>query len=204
MLLGTPEFCFQTNQGHCASCRKKWGLAATDMCPCGKCQTMSHIVNSCPQSKLEGAAAIALSWWRCYRTAEDIRLVNALDSDSNILSSYTANPEGRGVAAFVPGPQCQNHLWAWQLYVVCRDQVQMCQLADQRVVVDQLKQITSTLSNLVGADSTADIRQMTRVDMDRYLSLTQSFSDRSHQIDTVHRQANDVMSPTFVSDTCMT
>jgi len=80
----------------------------------------------------------------------------------------------------------------------------MCQLADQRVVVDQLKQITSTLSNLVGADSTADIRQMTRVDMDRYLSLTQSFSDRSHQIDTVHRQANDVMSPTFVSDTCMT
>jgi len=28
---------------------------------CGKCQTMSHIVNSCPQTKLEGAAAIALS-----------------------------------------------------------------------------------------------------------------------------------------------
>jgi len=38
---------FQTNQGHCTSCRKKWGLAATDMCPCGKCQTMSNIVNSC-------------------------------------------------------------------------------------------------------------------------------------------------------------
>jgi len=66
---------FWTNQGHCASCQKKWGLAATDMCPCGKHQTMSHIVNSCPQSKLEGAAVIALSWWRCYRMAEDIRLV---------------------------------------------------------------------------------------------------------------------------------
>jgi len=72
------------------------------------------------------------------------------------------------------------------------DQVQMCQLADQRVVVDQLKQITSTLSNLVGAGSTADIQQLTRLDMDRYLSLTQSFSDRANQIDSVYRQANDV------------
>jgi len=51
---------FRTNQSHCASCRK-WGLAATDMCPCGKHQTMSHIVNSYPQSKLEEAAATALS-----------------------------------------------------------------------------------------------------------------------------------------------
>jgi len=41
---------FQTNQSHCKSRRKKWGLAATDMCPCGRCQKMSHIVNSCPQS----------------------------------------------------------------------------------------------------------------------------------------------------------
>jgi len=81
----------------------------------------------------------------------------------------------------------------------------MCQLADQRVVVDQLKQITSTLSNLVGADSTADIQQLTHVDMDRYVRLTQSFSDRSHQIDTTYRQANDVMSfSIFVSDTYMT
>jgi len=61
MPLGTPVNHFRINQGHCTSCRKKWGLAATDMCPCGKHQMMSHIVNSCPQSKLEGAAAIALS-----------------------------------------------------------------------------------------------------------------------------------------------
>jgi len=46
--------CFQTNQGHCAYCRKKSGLAAIDMCPCGRCQMRSHIVNSCPQTKLEG------------------------------------------------------------------------------------------------------------------------------------------------------
>jgi len=52
---------FWTNQGHYTSCRKKWGLAATHTCPCGKRQTMSHIVNSCPQSKLEEAAAIALA-----------------------------------------------------------------------------------------------------------------------------------------------
>jgi len=51
------------------------------MCPCGKRQTMSHIVNSCPQSKMEGAVTIALSWWRCYRMAEDIRLLKALDNN---------------------------------------------------------------------------------------------------------------------------
>jgi len=71
---------FRTNRGHCGSCRNKCSLAATDMCPCDKCQTMSHIVNSCPQSKLERAAAIALSWWCCYWMTEDIQLVNALDN----------------------------------------------------------------------------------------------------------------------------
>ena len=55
---------FQTNQGHRASCRKKWGLAATDMCPCGKCRTMSHTINS-PQTKLEGG----LQW---LHSADDI------------------------------------------------------------------------------------------------------------------------------------
>jgi len=45
---------FRANQGYCASCRKKLSLAAADMCSCGKHQTMSHIVNSCPQTKLEG------------------------------------------------------------------------------------------------------------------------------------------------------
>ena len=80
---------FRTNQGHCASCQKKWGLAATDICPCDKCQTMSHIVNSCLQSKLEGAAAIALSWWCSCEMAEDIQLINALDNNNSIV----ADPE---------------------------------------------------------------------------------------------------------------
>jgi len=90
------------------------------------------------------------------------------------------------------------------LYLLCHvtitcgmmwcDQVKLCQLADQRVVVDQLKQITLTLSNLVGADSTADIRHLTDVDMDKYVTVTQTFSDKSHQLDAVYRQANDVTS----------
>jgi len=45
---------FQTNQGHCASCHKKWRLATSDKCQCGKRQMMFHIINSCPQTKLEG------------------------------------------------------------------------------------------------------------------------------------------------------
>ena len=58
---------FQTEQGHCTSC---WGLAATVMCPCDKCQIMSHIVNRCPQTKLEGelhsADDDAIEWLETY------------------------------------------------------------------------------------------------------------------------------------------
>jgi len=36
----------------------KWRLTDTDLCPCGETQTMSHIVESCPLTKLNGG----LSW----------------------------------------------------------------------------------------------------------------------------------------------
>jgi len=38
--------------------RKKWRLTDTDLCPCGETQTMTHIVESCPLTKLNGG----LSW----------------------------------------------------------------------------------------------------------------------------------------------
>ena len=43
---------FRTEQGHCGACRMKWRLADTDLCPCGETQTMPHIVESCPLTKL--------------------------------------------------------------------------------------------------------------------------------------------------------
>jgi len=46
--------CFCTVQGHCGACRRKWRLTDTDLCPCGETQTMSHIVESCPLTKLNG------------------------------------------------------------------------------------------------------------------------------------------------------
>jgi len=45
---------FWTAQGHCGACKKNWNQAATEMCPCGEKQTMSHVVDSCPPSKLNG------------------------------------------------------------------------------------------------------------------------------------------------------
>ena len=45
---------FRTEQGHCGVCRRKWRLTDTDLCPCGETQTMSHIVESCPLTKLNG------------------------------------------------------------------------------------------------------------------------------------------------------
>jgi len=49
---------FHTEQGHCGACRRKWRLTDTDLCPGGKIQTMFHIVESCPLTKLNGG----LSW----------------------------------------------------------------------------------------------------------------------------------------------
>ena len=64
---------FRTEQGHCGACRRKWRLTDTDLCPCGETQTMSHIVESCPLTKLNGglfpphsADEDAVSWLTSY------------------------------------------------------------------------------------------------------------------------------------------
>ena len=64
---------FRTEQGHCSACRRKWRLTDTDPCPCGETQTMSHIVESCPLTKLNGglsrlhsADEDAVSWLTSY------------------------------------------------------------------------------------------------------------------------------------------
>ena len=41
---------FHTGQGRCAANLHKWRMAASDKCQCGEVQTMSHIVELCPQS----------------------------------------------------------------------------------------------------------------------------------------------------------
>ena len=45
---------FRTEQGHWGACRRKWQLTDTDLCPCGETLTISHIVKSCPLTKLNG------------------------------------------------------------------------------------------------------------------------------------------------------
>jgi len=64
---------FRTEQGHCGACRRKWRLTDTDLCPCGETQTMSHIVESCPLTKLNGGLSRlhsadddAVSWLTSY------------------------------------------------------------------------------------------------------------------------------------------
>ena len=39
------------NQGQCATNLHKWHMATLDKCQCGKVQTMSHIVESCLQTR---------------------------------------------------------------------------------------------------------------------------------------------------------
>jgi len=64
---------FHTEQGHCGACRRKWRLTDTDLCPCGETQTMFHIVEFCPLTKLNGglsrlhsADEYAVSWLTSY------------------------------------------------------------------------------------------------------------------------------------------
>ena len=71
---------FRTEQGQCSACRRKWRLTDTDLCPCGEIQMMSHIVKSCPLTKLNGSLSRlhsadedAVSWltnygsWHAYK-----------------------------------------------------------------------------------------------------------------------------------------
>ena len=60
-------------QGHSGACRRKWRLTDTDLCLCGETQTMSHIAESCPLTKLNGglsrlrsADEDAVSWLTNY------------------------------------------------------------------------------------------------------------------------------------------
>jgi len=55
-VVSAEHFCME--QGHCDACRRKWQLTDTDLCPCGETLTISHIVESCPLTKLNGG----LSW----------------------------------------------------------------------------------------------------------------------------------------------
>jgi len=45
---------FLMEQGHCGACRNKRRLTDTDLCPYDETETMSHIVESCPLTKLNG------------------------------------------------------------------------------------------------------------------------------------------------------
>lgn len=66
---------FRTGKGHCASCHKTWDLATSDLCSCGEIQTMSHIVDTCPLTKLDGGLVClhsaderAVRWLTSYDT----------------------------------------------------------------------------------------------------------------------------------------
>jgi len=63
----------RTGQGHCGACKMKWKLSDSDQCSCGETQTMSHIVEYCPQtrlhsglSKLHSADDDAVVWLTSY------------------------------------------------------------------------------------------------------------------------------------------
>jgi len=81
---------FRTEQGHCSAWIRKWRLTDTDLCPWGKIQTMSHMVESCPLTKLNGglsrlhsADEDTVSWLTNYESRQayknkKIKIINIL------------------------------------------------------------------------------------------------------------------------------
>jgi len=73
---------FCTEQGHCGACRRKWRLTDTDLCTCGETQTMSHIVKSCPLTKLNSS----LSRLRCF-VADQLWFVTRIREEEDLVST---------------------------------------------------------------------------------------------------------------------
>jgi hypothetical protein len=66
---------FRTAQGHCGACREKWGLLDGGLSACGEVRTMSHIIDNCPRTGLDGglrqlhsAGDTAVKWLATYGT----------------------------------------------------------------------------------------------------------------------------------------
>ena len=89
---------FRTEQGHCGACRRKWRLTDTDLCPCGETQTTSHIVESCPLTKLNGSLSRlhsadedAVSWltrygsWNVYEKKKNMAKANNYEQNDSRL-----------------------------------------------------------------------------------------------------------------------
>jgi len=83
---------FRTEQRHCGVCRRKWWLTDTELCPCGETQTMSHIVESCPLTKLYGGliSATLCGWRRCF-VADQLWLMKRIREEKKkiVFKSFT-------------------------------------------------------------------------------------------------------------------
>jgi len=85
---------FRTAQGYCGECKRKWNQAATDLCPCGVKQTVSHIVEV--KWRL---VATTLCWcWSCC-LADQLWLLTHTHKKKKILQQssqkydYNLNPD---------------------------------------------------------------------------------------------------------------
>ena len=101
---------FRMEQGHCGACRWKWRRTDTNLCPCGETQMMSHIVESCPLTKLNGglsrlhsADEDAISWltsycsWHAYEKKKSVIFVCWCLGLSYIVTGMLAVSPGRRV-----------------------------------------------------------------------------------------------------------
>ena len=106
--LGNSGLCWTVfvQNGHCGACRRKWRLTDTDLCPCGETQTMSHIVESCPdKTECRLISATLCGWRRCF-VADQLWLMKCIREE-----------EGTAVFNDWLFMGCQRHrYWVWYQY----------------------------------------------------------------------------------------
>jgi len=96
---------FCTNQGHCTSCWKNRSLQQPTR---GKHQMMSDIVNSCPQSKLEGGYSNCTQLMMLLLNVWKHTTINALDNNCYAESQWingTVNCQIKKVLRYQPATQ---------------------------------------------------------------------------------------------------
>ena len=92
--------CFRTGQGTCHAKLHKWGLAQSPSCDCGQRQTMNHIVDTCPLTKLEDGLNL-------HHEVDDDTVIRLESTVTAALTKYTIRDIQHGLHHFLQ-PECHS------------------------------------------------------------------------------------------------
>lgn len=70
--------------------------------------------------------------------------------------------------------------------------IQSRQVADQRAIVDQLKQVGASLASLVGGEEGRKISQFVHQNSEKYFEITNTINEQARKLETDFQQTAEV------------